>query len=342
MQKVAVVGFGFMGLTHTMQILKSKKLQLTAIVEKNPDRIEKTLSGETGNFPVGSLNADDIRHVPVYQDLEDCLSKEGIDNVHICAHTILHVPLTRIALQAGKNVLLEKPMCLIPEEGQQLIELARKKGKTFMVGHVLRFKSVCERVKNLIESGEHGALEIISCYRYAGVPSWGDWKTDASVRQGSGGALFDLLIHDIDFLQNVLGRPSCIRAELLPGIMSEHDLVFAVWEFPNSNTRAVVHGGYPFHSNTPFEAGLWAKFERATVKWHSIEAGTLLVIDDMGIEEIDVRDPGPAHEKEIEYFAQCVEERIPPSRCMPESSLQAVQLCHLHVDAGKFPVKTEG
>jgi predicted dehydrogenase len=339
MQKVAVVGFGFMGLTHTMQILKSEKLQLAAIVEKNPKRIEQTLSGDTGNFPVGSLSADDVRHVPVYRDLEDCLSKQAIDNVHICAHTILHVPLTRIALHAGKNVLLEKPMCLIPEEGQELIELARKKGKTFMVGHVLRFKTVCERVRNMIESGEYGGLEIISCHRYAGVPNWGDWKTDASVQKGSGGALFDLLIHDIDFIQSVFGFPSSIRAELLPGTMSEHDLIFAVWEFSNSNTRAVVHGGYPFHSNTPFEAGLWAKFEKATIKWQSKEAGTLLVIDDTGIEEVDVRDPGPAHEKEIEYFAQCVEEGKPPSRCMPESSLQAVQLCHMHVDAGKISRK---
>jgi predicted dehydrogenase len=208
-----------------------------------------------------------------------------------------------------------------------------------MVGHVLRFKTVCERVRNLIESGEYGALEIISCYRYAGVPSWGDWKTDASVQKGSGGALFDLLIHDIDFLQSVLGRPSNIRAELLPGTMSKHDLVFAVWEFPNSKVRAVVHGGYTFHSNTPFEAGLWAKFEKATIKWQSKEAGTLLVIDDVGISEIDVRDPGPAHEKEIEYFAHCVDVGKPPTRCMPEASLQAVQLCHMHVDAGRFPGK---
>lgn len=339
MQKVAVVGFGFMGLTHTIQILKSDKLQLAAIVEKNPERIEKTLSGETGNFPVGSLNAEDVRQVPVYRDLEECLSKQAVDNVHICVHTVLHVPLTRVALKAGKNVLLEKPMCLIPEEGRELIELARSKGKTFMVGHVLRFKTVCERVRNLIESGEHGALEVISCYRYTGAPNWGDWKANASARKGSGGALFDLMIHDIDFLQYALGPPSDIRAELLPGPLSDHDLVNAVWEFPHSKARAVIHGGYILHSNTPFEAGLWAQFEKATIKWQSKEAGTLLLIDDTGIVELDVRDPGPAHEKEIEYFAQCVEEGKPPSRCMPESSLQAVQLCYRHIAAEPFSRK---
>lgn len=236
-------------------------------------------------------------------------------------------------------MLLEKPMCLIPEEGRELVELARNKGTTFMVGHVLRFKTVYERVRNLIESGEHGALEVISCYRYTGVPSWGDWKANASARKGSGGALFDLMIHDIDFLQYALGPPSNIRAELLPGSLSEHDLVLAVWEFPHSKARAVIHGGYTFHSNTPFEAGLWVQFEKATIKWQSKEAGTLLVIDDTGIAEIDVRDPGPAHEKEIEYFAQCVEEGKPPSRCMPESSLQAVQLCHRHIGAEPFSRK---
>ena len=57
MNKVAVVGFGFMGMTHTLNILKNKDLKLVAIVDVNPELIEKNLHSKGGNFSTGNIDA---------------------------------------------------------------------------------------------------------------------------------------------------------------------------------------------------------------------------------------------------------------------------------------------
>ncbi|MFA5819184.1 MAG: hypothetical protein WC854_07885, partial [Bacteroidales bacterium] len=66
MKKVALVGFGFMGLTHTINILKNKHLQLVAIVDKNIENIEKNLRDQVGNFSTGSISKESLSGIKMY------------------------------------------------------------------------------------------------------------------------------------------------------------------------------------------------------------------------------------------------------------------------------------
>jgi predicted dehydrogenase len=90
MKNIAVVGFGFMGLTHTLNILRNKDLKLSAIVDKNPALIEKTINGKVGNISTGSIDPKKLKGVNKYSNLDDCITSEDLDAVDICVHTNLH------------------------------------------------------------------------------------------------------------------------------------------------------------------------------------------------------------------------------------------------------------
>jgi predicted homoserine dehydrogenase-like protein len=128
MKKVVLVGFGFMGLTHTVNILKNKRLHLVAIVDKNIGNVEKNLGDPSGNLATGSISRELLQGIKLYSDLDECLLLENTDAVFICVHTDLHVELAEKALNAGKHVFLEKPICLDIRQGEALVKLAAAKG----------------------------------------------------------------------------------------------------------------------------------------------------------------------------------------------------------------------
>ena len=129
MNKVAVVGFGFMGITHTLNILKNPDLVLKAIVDLNPEQIEKKLQSGIGNFSTGNIDAAALAGISKYSSLDDCLRSEDIDAVNICTHVNLHYEMTKTALLNDKHVFLEKPFCIDIRQAEELIDLAEKEKK---------------------------------------------------------------------------------------------------------------------------------------------------------------------------------------------------------------------
>lgn len=331
MKRVAVVGFGFMGMTHALNILKNPNLTLAAIVDKYPETIEKTLTSKTGNFSTGNIDTSALKNISIYSDFNECLEKEDFDSVHICVHTDLHYTLTKKALLHDKNVFLEKPFCLNIKEGEELVNLAEERKKILMVGHVVRFMSPYQKLKSWIDSKEFGDLKFLSLSRFSGVPAWGQWK-DKNVRGTSGGALFDLVIHDIDFAGYILGVPAKIQCNYLPGALSEHDYISAMWSYNGKNVHVKIEGGNTFPENFPFQAGYVARFENACVIYNTQRGDIIQIADDAGIREVSAGDAGAGYYDEIDYFAGCVENNIQPSDCMPASSLQSIQLCYNHIE----------
>ena len=252
MKRVAVVGFGFMGMTHTLNILKNKELKLVAIVDTNPALIEKNPDAKSGNIATGSINAADMANIHKYSNLDECLLSEELDAVNICVHTNLHYDLTKKALLNDKHVFLEKPFCLDIKQGEELIRLAEQKKKILMVAHVVRFMPPYQKLKQWIDSKKFGELKFLSLSRFSGIPGWGQWK-EKCVTDTSGGALFDLVIHDIDFANYVLGLPTDIKCNYLPGGFSKHDYISAMWSYKNQNVHVKIEGGkhIPFQLPVP-------------------------------------------------------------------------------------------
>ena len=127
MINVAVIGFGFMGITHALNIQRNKKLKLAAIITRNVEGIASKLNEKIGNFSSGEIDAEAIKKVPAYTSLRECLKYEKIEAVQICVHSELHFEIAREAIANGLHVFLEKPMCLRLEEGKLLIKYAQER-----------------------------------------------------------------------------------------------------------------------------------------------------------------------------------------------------------------------
>ena len=330
MKKVAVVGFGFMGMTHTLNILKNPDLELVAIVDKSAETIEKNLFAKAGNFSTGDIDPAILKNINKYSDFDECLQKEELDAVHICVHTDLHYEMAKKALLHDKHVFLEKPFCLDIKQAEELIGLAQEKKKILMVGHVVRFMSPYRKLKQWIDSKELGELKFLSLSRFSGIPGWGQWK-EKQVMGASGGALFDLVIHDIDFASYALGIPSDIKCSYLPGGLSKHDYISAMWSYKDKNVKVKIEGGNTFHSNFPFQAGYMAQFEKASILYTTFKSDIIQIADDDSIREVPAGDAGEGYYNEIEYFARCIKTNTQPVECMPASSLESIKLCYNHL-----------
>ncbi|MGP1421666.1 MAG: Gfo/Idh/MocA family protein [Tannerella sp.] len=326
--RTAVVGFGFMGKTHAANILRSDVMTLSAIVDRSPDAIGQAMAG---NLDTGSFDPKALSSVRQYTDWEECLEKEELDLAYICVHTSKHCEMAMKALRKGLHVFIEKPFVLDVAEGEALIEEARRQQRKIGVAHVVRFMPAYVRLMELYHEEMYGALKFLSLTRFSGIPHWGEWEKRRQDFGSSGGALFDLLIHDIDYVYYLLGKPDRIESRCLPGALSLHDYVSAFWHYEGRDRMVEVEGGNTFHARLPFEAGFRAVFERASVTWSSGNARELYVADDVSLQTIALPDAGEGYRDEGTYFARCILNDTYPETCSAESSLETVRLCHQHI-----------
>lgn len=333
MLKIVVAGFGFMGITHTGNIFKNPAVQLSGIADKNSKGITDKLKEQSGNFSTGAVTAEELTGVNIYDNLGDAIKNEQPNACVIAVHTNLHYELAKMALEAGTHVFLEKPFTLDVKEGQELIKLAKDRNRILMIGHVVRFMPAYNKLKSWIDSGEFGSLEFLSLSRFSGVPSWGQWKDKQKAFGTSGGALFDLVIHDIDFAQWVCGVPDNINAHCLPGKLSNYDYVSAMWKFENRNLHVRIEGGNSFHADYPFQAAYHARFENASVHYSSGSPDNIIVAADSGISEIPAGNANDGFAAELEYFIECIGSGSQPEKCTPESALETIQTCYRHIES---------
>jgi predicted dehydrogenase len=318
-----------MGSTHARCLAGYPGVRLRAVVDRNIDDLESA-----GNNGVPSSKERIVRFdgVELLHELDAVLTSPDIDVVDICLPVRFHYDWTIRALEAGKHVLLEKPMVLDPEQGREIIDLARKKDRILMVAHVVRFMPAYKMLATIVKNRQMGPLELIIMQRWSGEPAWGMWK-ETEGRRSSGGGLFDLLIHDIDVVNSLLGKPSRILSNVLAGNISDHDVVNAVWHYENGAV-AILDGGFAFHSGLSFEARFLARFSKATVAFDSSRPGVLVVAKDRDGTSMTLdADPLSGYEGEIEYFISCVQSHRWPDECSPESSVEALELALRHIPA---------
>jgi predicted dehydrogenase len=317
MKRIAVIGFGFMGVVHAKNILASDRLELCGIVDNRGGDLFAGLE-KTGNRGTLDLPFDRLRRIPVFSTLAECAAQTHPDAAVVAVPLFLHARLTEEALSLGLDVLLEKPFCPEPEPCRSLVRLARENKRILMVAHCVRFMPAWEFLADRIRDGRFGALRLLTTTRMGGEPAWGVWR-DETVRKTCGGSLFDLLIHDIDFAGSCFGTPETVR-------LNFHSEEY--WEFEpvyrNTSARISIKGGF-LHRNTAFAAEYAATFEQGSIRFSTLEPDVIRVGTDAG--PADIGTGGDGYVRELEYFAGCIEQRVPPERCLPEESLAAVELC---------------
>jgi predicted dehydrogenase len=326
--RTVIAGFGHMGKTHARNILMSETMTLTAVVDSRPDALTAM---QEGNIETGSPDTDALAGIRLYPSLEDCLKAETVDLAYICVHTPAHYEMAMKALQHGAHVFVEKPFVLNIDEGIALTEEAKRCRRLLGVAHVVRFMPSYVKLKELFVNRTYGELQFISLSRFSGTPGWGDWVKWRTRYGETGGALFDLVVHDIDFLHYMLGTPETVKSVCFPGVLSLHDYVCAFWHYKGREWRVKVEGGNTFPSPFPFEASFKAVFEKAAVVWNSNNRLELKIINDESMETVPLDSPNEGYRQEGLYFADCILHNREPESCSAESSLETIRICRRHI-----------
>jgi predicted dehydrogenase len=252
--------------------------------------------------------------------------------VDITLPTPIHPQAAVKALQAGKNVLIEKPLALSMPEVDSILAAAQDSSRFLMVGHVLRFWPEYLAIRRELQSGRLGAPQSAVALRLSSFPQWSGWFRDP---QATGGAVLDLHIHDVDLLNWLFGKPERVFASGVQSPGGGWDHVITQLEY--AQVRASAEASFRMPNDFPFTAGLRVQCEGGVIEYHhravggSFEQGRLqsfLYRHEPGRPNQPVEvEGGDAFEAEIAYFVNCVQNNQAPDRVTPIDARLAVQTC---------------
>jgi predicted dehydrogenase len=151
----------------------------------------------------------DLKRVRIYQDFERMISDQKLDAVSLTLPTYLHAEFCEKALEAGVNILCEKPMALNVGDCERMIQTAQKSGKVLQIGHCVRFWPEYAEAKEVVAGGDYGKVLAATFQRLGAAPNWA-WDNWLINEQRSGGMVLDLHIHDTDFVQYLFGVPLAV------------------------------------------------------------------------------------------------------------------------------------
>ncbi len=141
-----------------------------------------------------------------YVSYAKMLKEEQFDIIDVCTQNRVHAPATIAALQAGANVVVEKPMAMNSKECLAMMAAAKKAKKKLMVAQHMRFEGHSEKLKAVSESGELGQIYTATAryLRRRGIPGWGKFHI---AKESLGGPLIDVGVHVMDLCMWLMGFP---------------------------------------------------------------------------------------------------------------------------------------
>lgn len=270
-----------------------------------------------------------------------------IAQVAIAAPAFLHYTLAKQALLAGKDVYVEKPLCMNTVEADELIQIAEKKRCILMVGHLLQYHPCIQHLQGIVGTGELGKLQYIVSNRL----NLGSYRTEEN-------ALWNFAPHDISVILSLAGHQlpeqvRCVGAAYLsqgiadttmttmrfPGDLRAH--IYVSWLNPFKEQKLTVVGSagmVVFDDTKPWGEKL--VLYRDHVTWSN---GKIPIANKVIAEKIDPPEKEPLRE-ECSHFLRCCQERIKPHTDGHEGLrvlkvLQAAQASANEDGEGKCPIK---
>ena len=315
MVKVGVIGAGFAGSFHAHAYTKVPGTEVSIIADQDVSKAA-VLATEVGAR--SEADADAILRDPT------------IDIVDVALPTPLHPEYAIRAFEAGKHVVIEKPLALSVKEANSIIDAAKKSGKYLMVAHVLRFWPEYVAIREVLQSGRLGQPRIATAHRLSNLPQWANWFRDPAM---TGGSVLDLHVHDLDVMNWFFGRPKRVNAIGARSESGGWDHVITQVEFDTLNASVEASNLMPL--DFPFTAGLRVVCDKGVIEYQfraggaSFETGQPMhycLIHEEGRPNQPVDfEPGDAFEREIAYFVSCVRHGTSPETVTPDDACLAVQ-----------------
>lgn len=190
--RAGIIGLG-VGKAHAKGYISSPDAELVAVCDMNAERLEQF--GD--EYKVGSR----------YTDYKQMFKEANLDLVSVCLPNALHAEVSIAALEAGINVICEKPMAVNTAEANAMITAAAKTRKRLMMCYNYRYRSDARWMRQMVNTNQLGSIYHVqvSWRRETGIPGWGLFGSKA---MSGGGALIDLGVHVIDLALWLMDFPT--------------------------------------------------------------------------------------------------------------------------------------
>jgi predicted dehydrogenase len=211
MINVGVVGYGYWGPNLVRNFIETPGSNVLMLSDLSADRLKACHT----RYPT----------VEVTQDFQTMLANPEIDLVAVATPVSTHYDLAMQALQAGKHVLVEKPMTATSEQAKRLVEEAKKQNRTLAVDHTFVYTGAVRKMKDLVDKGELGDLYYYDSDRI----NLGLFQHDVSV-------IWDLAVHDLSIMDFVLPfKPVAVSATGMAHISGQpEDVAYLTIYYENS------------------------------------------------------------------------------------------------------------
>jgi len=311
--KVGIIGVGLWGVNHIEAYRGLPHAEVFAVADPVPGRAEEV--AKRFNIPHWFQNHEDL-----------CALKE-IDAVSVVSPENQHLKPVEAAAQAGKHILLEKPVAYSVSDAQMMIEAARRAGTILMPGHLLRFETKYALIREALDHGELGAVVSIQARRN---------RTKANFKKyARAHPIFAVAVHDIDLLlwyaQSKVRRVRGYQRNIQGGAVP--DVVWGIIEFSNG-----VLGIIETTWLTPDAAGVFSSdalqliTDKGVARLDLVDGGLSfwlesgqLVPDTIGAPRIRGHIEG-CLAAELSYFLNCVINGTKPDVVTAEEALEGIRV----------------
>jgi UDP-N-acetyl-2-amino-2-deoxyglucuronate dehydrogenase len=230
--KFGLIGYGKIGERHVHHILAHKEARLTGVFDIKTDRLNYFRNQHKGQGTFDSLQA--------------ILQEPDIDIISICTPNSTHSDIAIAAMQAGKHVLVEKPMAIRKKDCEGMIHIALKTGKSLFVVKQNRFNPPVQAVKKLMDENRLGKIYSVAVNCFWNRSEWyykhSDWKGKKAF---DGGTLYTQFSHFIDIIYYLLGDVSILHAQLANvshrGLIEFEDTGIVSFRLKDSGAPGVLH-----------------------------------------------------------------------------------------------------
>lgn len=298
---VGIVGLGYIGNIHLRHLVKMSEVDCIAVAD-----VSKKALREAASYGVKKT----------FVNSQDLVKDKDIDAVIVALPTHLHLQCSAEVAEAGKHLLLEKPMARNPQEAQQILHLAERNSVKLMVGYHLRFHQPFQELKAKIENKQLGDIEVAygtfvgsgpffhrGGHTPVSVPEW--WFNKELT---GGGALIDVGSHIINLLRWCFGEIRDIKACFGHRFnLDFEDSAVCLSKF-ESGTSAVITAGY-FSQAFKLELELFGSVDNAFAQHRppsKLKAATQMLT--MGKSSFH-----QAHYDELRYFVHCIANDLSPT-----------------------------
>lgn len=246
MIKIGLIGCGFMGGMHSACYASFDNAKVVAVADVRQDKAQEIAKKHNAQ---------------IFSTGEELIQSADVDVIDICLPTYMHTSHAVSAMKKGRNVFIEKPVCMTKEEGELLLKTEKETSAKVQVGQVIRLWEEYKWLKEVTDSKVYGEILTAVFTRVSPLPTWA-WDNWLHKPECSGSMALDLHIHDVDYIRYLIGEPEKFTSKVSRNEEGVIEHIFTTFEYDKAVVS--VEGCWDYPKDFPFSMSFRVKFEKAT------------------------------------------------------------------------------